>query len=55
MEMLYEISDLLNVTADALLNEEEWRSRGISYQKSGLDTAQMKEPVYSCIICVPFM
>ncbi len=88
VEMLYEISNLLNVTVDALLNEDEWRSRGISYQESGLDTrklhalkeqlqqlvtkdgsmisanyadaclfrldtAQMKEPVYSCITCVP--
>lgn len=88
VETLYEISNLLNVTMDALLNEDERRSWGISYQESGLDTrklhalkerlqqfimedgriisanyadaclfrmdtAHMKEPVYSCITCVP--
>lgn len=88
VEMLYEISKLLNVTVDALLNENEWKSRSITYRDSGLDTeklhalkreiqklntksdtilsanyadaclfridtSQMKEPVYSCITCVP--
>lgn len=88
VEMLYEISTLLHVTADMLLNENEWKNRGISYLDSGLDarklyilkdkimklnsddttilsadyadawlfqidTSQMKEPVYSCITCVP--
>ena len=88
VEMLYEISNLLNVSADALLNENEWKNRSISYQDSGLDseklhalkreimklnsededilsanyadaclfqidTSQMKEPVYSCVTCVP--
>lgn len=88
VEMLYEISNLLNVTVDALLNENAWKNRGISYQDTGLDsqklhalkreilelnskdgsllsanyadaclfrtdTSQMKEPVYSCVICSP--
>ncbi|MDE6127647.1 MAG: helix-turn-helix domain-containing protein [Lachnospiraceae bacterium] len=88
VEMLYEISKLLNVTVDTLLNENEWKSRRITYRDSGLDserlhalkkdiqklntrddcilsanyadtclfqidTSQMKEPVYSCITCVP--
>lgn len=88
IEMLYEISNLLNVTVDMLLNENEWNNRRISYRQSGLDTkklyilkgeimklnskdksilsaeyadaclfqidtSQMKEPVYSCITCVP--
>lgn len=88
VEMLYEIASLLHVTVDALLNENEWKNRGISYRDSGLDTkklyalkreimklnskdksilsacyadaclfqidtSQMREPVYSCITCVP--
>lgn len=88
VEMLYEISNLLHVTVDILLNENEWKNRGISYWDVGLDTrklyllkseieklnskdttilaadyadvclfqidtSQMKEPVYSCITCVP--
>ena len=88
VEMLHGISKLLNVTVDALLNEEEWKDRRISYRDSGLDserlhalkreiqklnteddnilyadyadaclfqmdTFRMKEPVYSCITCVP--
>ena len=88
VEMLYEISNLLNVTVDALLNESEWKNRGISYQETGLDaqklyalkeeilqlnskdssllsahyadaclfqidTSQIGEPVYSCVICSP--
>lgn len=88
VEMLYEISNLLKVTVDVLLNEDEWRNRRITYQDSGLDarklyafkeevmklnsaderilsaqfadaclfqmdTSNMKEPVYSCITCVP--
>lgn len=88
VEMLYEISNLLSVPVDALLNEDEWKSRSITYQDSGLntkrlhalkrevmrlnsedatilsadyadaclfqiDTSQMKEPIYSCITCVP--
>lgn len=88
VELLYEISRLLDVTIDALLNEQEWQNRGISYMESGLDvyklytlkrdieklvtdegsllsanmadaclfqidTSQMKDPVFSCILCVP--
>ncbi len=88
VEMLYEISNLLHVTADMLLNENEWKNRKISYMDAGLDTrklhvlkedimklnskdaailsadyadaclfqidtSKMKEPIYSCIICVP--
>lgn len=88
VDMLYEISGLLDVTVDALLNENQWQNRGISYRESGLDvqklytlkreieklqtndrnilsanfadaclfeidTSQMKDPVYSCILCVP--
>ncbi len=88
VDALYEISNLLNVTVDTLLNENEWKSRSISWQDTGLDverlhalkreimklnskdrhilsahyadaclfqidTAGMREPVYSCIICVP--
>lgn len=88
VEMLYEISNLLSVPVDALLNENEWKNRSISYQDSGLnsaklhalkreimklnsedenilsanyadvclfqiDTSHMREPVYSCITCVP--
>ena len=88
VEMFYEISNLLSVPVDALLNEDEWKSRSITYQDSGLntkrlhalkrevmrlnsedetilsadyadtclfqiDTSQMREPVYSCITCVP--
>lgn len=41
VEMLYEISHLLQVSADALLNENEWRSRGISYRESGLDVQKL--------------
>ncbi len=88
VDILYEISSLLNVTVDMLLNEDEWKNRSISYRASGLDTkrlhalkceimklnskdksilsadyadicmfqidtSQMKEPVYSCVTCVP--
>ena len=88
VEMLYDVSALLDVTIDMLLNEKEWRSRRILYQASGLDvkklhilkkeimklnskdknvlsakyadaclfqidTSQMREPVYSCVTCVP--
>ena len=88
VEMLYEISNLLSVSIDTLLNENEWKNRSISYQDSGLnsaklhalkreimklnsedenilsakyadiclfqiDTSQMREPVYSCVTCVP--
>ncbi len=88
VEMFYEISNLLNVTVDALLNENDWKNRSISYRESGLDsnrlhalkeeimqfnstdenilsayyadaclfqmdTSRMREPVYSCITCVP--
>lgn len=88
VEMLYEISNLLHVTVDMLLNENEWKNRGISYLDAGLDTRKlhilkdeimklnsedaailsadyadvclfqmdtsgMREPVYSCITCVP--
>lgn len=88
VDMLYEISNLLNVTVDALLNDNEWKSRSISWRDTGLDvvrlhalkkdimkfnsndgnilsayyadaclfrinTVGMREPVYSCIICVP--
>ena len=41
VEMLYEISGLLNVTVDALLNEDEWKNRWISYKDSGLDTKKL--------------
>lgn len=88
VEMLYEISNLLDVSVDALLNENERKNRSISYLDSGLnseklralkekilklntvdenilsanyadaclfqtDISQMKEPVYSCVTCVP--
>lgn len=88
VDILYEISVLLNVTIDMLLNENEWKNRSILYLASGLDTkrlhalkceimklnskdrsilsadyadvcmfqidtSQMKEPVYSCVTCVP--
>lgn len=88
VEMLYEISKLLHVTVDMLLNENEWKNRGISFLDSGLDTrklhilkdeimklnsedatilsanyadvclfqidtSKMREPIYSCISCVP--
>lgn len=88
VEMLYAISELLDVTVDALLNENEWKNRSISYLDSGLnterlyvlkreiqklnskdekllsanfadaclfqiDTSQMRDPVYSCVTCVP--
>ena len=88
VEMLYEISNLLNVKVDALLNENDWKNRWLSYRDSGLntkklhalktevmklnsddesilssyyadaclfkiDTSQMREPIYSCITCVP--
>lgn len=88
VEMLYEISNLLNVAVDVLLDEEGWKNRGISYRDSGLDTkklhalkkeieklqsederilsayyadaclfrtdtSRMREPVYSCVTCVP--
>ncbi len=41
VEMLYEISRLLHVTADMLLNENEWQNRGISYRESGLDVRKL--------------
>lgn len=88
VEMLYEISNLLNVAVDELLNENAWKDRHILYRASGLDTPKlhmlkaeieklnsedgvilsaeyadaclfrmdisgMKEPVYSCMTCVP--
>lgn len=88
VEMLYGISNLLNVTMDDLLNGNAWKNRRITYWDSGLDsrrlhtlkeeimklsskdemilsthyaeaclfqidTSDMKEPVYSCITCVP--
>lgn len=88
VDILYEISGLLNVTVDELLNENEWKNRSILYRASGLDTirlhalkheimklnsadknilsanyadicifqidtSQTKEPVYSCVTCVP--
>lgn len=88
VEMLYEISRLLSVAVDILLDEDEWKNRRITYRDSGLDTkklndlkkeieklstkgegilsahyadaclfrmdtSQMKEPIYSCITCVP--
>ena len=88
VDILYEISSLLDVSVDMLLNENDWKNRSISYQVSGLDTkmlyalkceienlnskdksilssnfadicmfqpdtSQMKEPVYSCVTCVP--
>lgn len=88
VEMLYAIAELLDVTVDALLNENEWKNRSISYLDSGLnterlyalkgeiqklnskdekilfddfadvclfqiDTSQMRDPVYSCVTCVP--
>ncbi len=88
IEMLYEISNLLNVTVDMLLNEKGWKNRCITYRETGLDsqklhalkeqimelnsnddcilsadyadaclfridTTQMREPVYSCVTCVP--
>ena len=88
VEMMYEISNLLNVSVDMLLNESDWKNRRILYRESGLDipklhtlkteimklnskdktilsayyadvclfridTSKMKEPVYSCITCVP--
>lgn len=37
VEMLYEISNLLNVAVDTLLNEDEWENRSITYQDAGLD------------------
>ncbi len=88
VEMFYEISNLLNITVDALLNENDWKNRCITYRESGLDSAKlyalkkdimqlnsqdenivsacyadaclfqmdtsgMREPVYSCVTCVP--
>lgn len=41
VEMLYELSELLNVTVDALLNENEWRNRRITYRDSGLDSEKL--------------
>ena len=41
VDMLYEISNLLNVTVDALLNENEWKNREISYRESGLDVQRL--------------
>lgn len=43
VEMLYEISKLLGVTVDALLNENEWKNRWLSYKDSGLDTEKLHE------------
>ncbi len=41
VEMLYEISNLLNVAVDVLLNEDEWENRSITYQDAGLDTKKL--------------
>ena len=41
VEMLYEISNLLNVTIDTLLNENTWKNRRITYWDSGLDTDKL--------------
>lgn len=41
VEMLHEISLLLNVTVDVLLDEDEWKNRRIFYEDSGLDTQRL--------------
>lgn len=41
VEMLYEISNLLNVTIDTLINENAWKNRSITYLDSGLDTFRL--------------
>lgn len=41
VEMFYEISNLLNITVDALLNENDWKNRSISYRESGLDSSRL--------------
>lgn len=41
VDMLYEISMLLNVTADVLLSEDEWKNRRIAYRDSGLDVQKL--------------
>ncbi len=41
VDILYEISGLLNVTVDMLLNENEWKNRSILYLASGLDTKRL--------------
>ena len=43
VEMLYEISHLLGVTVDELLDENEWKNRYISYQATGLDTKKLHD------------
>ena len=42
-EMRYEISHLLGVTVDELLDEDEWKNRYISYQATGLDTKKLHD------------
>ena len=41
IEMFYEISNLLNVNIDTLLNENAWKNRRITYWDSGLDTDKL--------------
>ncbi len=41
IEMLYEISHLLNVTIDSLINENAWKNRRITYWDTGLDSERL--------------
>lgn len=43
IELLYEISLLLNMTVDALLDEDGWKNRRITYRDSGLDTKSLHD------------
>lgn len=41
VEMLYELSALFHVSVDALLNNEQWDNRRITYQDVGLDSHRL--------------
>ncbi len=41
VEMLYELSSLFHVSVDALLNNERWDNRAITYREIGLDSRKL--------------
>ncbi|MBD5521190.1 MAG: helix-turn-helix domain-containing protein [Lachnospiraceae bacterium] len=46
VDILYEISSLLDVSVDMLLNENDWKNRSISYRAAGLDIKRLYDLKY---------
>lgn len=42
VEMLYELSELLNITVDSILNDEKWENRSINFMDVGLNTRKLQ-------------